>query len=41
MQAVVERVAARYARLIALWREARPHATATPPALRLTTKDTA
>jgi len=40
-QAVVERVAARYARLIALWREARPHATATPPALRLTTKDTA
>ncbi|MEO6744034.1 MAG: PfkB family carbohydrate kinase, partial [Caldimonas sp.] len=39
--AVVERVAARYARLIAIWREARPHAAAAPLALRLTTKDTA
>ena len=40
-QAVVERVAARYARLIALWREARPHAAALPFTRLETTKDTA
>ena len=40
--AVIDRVATRYARLIALWREARPRTTASLPHTRLdTTKDSA